>query len=181
MGKIVLLDDLTINQIAAGEVIERPASVVKELLENSIDAGATSVAIEVKNGGINQIKVIDNGSGIAKDDLNFAFERHATSKIRTAEDLETVKSMGFRGEALASIAAIAHVQVITKTEADFTGNMIEVEGGDILKQEETGAQKGTTIIVSNLFYNTPVRYKFLKKDYTELRIHRGYSKKNCTS
>ncbi len=168
MGKIVLLDDLTINQIAAGEVIERPASVVKELMENSIDAGATSVSVEVKNGGINQIKIIDNGSGIAKDDLSFAFERHATSKIRTADDLENVKSMGFRGEALASIAAIAHVEVITKTEEEFTGNKIVLEGGEILEQEEIGAQKGTTIIISNLFYNTPVRYKFLKKDYTEL-------------
>jgi len=168
MGKIVLLDDLTINQIAAGEVIERPASVVKELVENSIDAGATSVSVEVKNGGIKQIKIIDNGSGIARDDLNFAFERHATSKIRKAEDLDTVKSMGFRGEALASIAAIAHVELVTKTEDEFMGSKIIVEGGDILEQEETGAQTGTTITVSNLFYNTPVRYKFLKKDYTEL-------------
>jgi len=168
MGKIVLLDDLTINQIAAGEVIERPASVVKELVENSIDAGATSVTVEVKNGGIKQIRIIDNGSGIAKDDLGFAFERHATSKIRAAEDLETVKSMGFRGEALASIASIAHVEVVTKTENDFVGNRVVLEGGDVLEQEEVGAQKGTTITVSNLFYNTPVRYKFLKKDYTEL-------------
>ena len=168
MGKIVLLDDLTINQIAAGEVIERPASVVKELIENSIDAGANSISVEVKNGGIKQIKIIDNGSGIAKDDLAFAFERHATSKIRTAQDLEEVKSMGFRGEALASIAAIAHVEVVTKTENEFMGNKIVLEGGEILEQEETGAQKGTTITISNLFYNTPVRYKFLKKDYTEL-------------
>ena len=168
MGKIVLLDDLTINQIAAGEVIERPASVVKELVENSIDAGATSVSIEVKNGGIKQIKIIDNGSGIAKDDLQFAFERHATSKIRTAVDLENVKSMGFRGEALASIAAIAHVELVTKTEDEFTGSKIIVEGGDILEQEEIGAQTGTSITISNLFYNTPVRYKFLKKDFTEL-------------
>ena len=128
----------------------------------------TSPNIEVKNGGIKQIKIIDNGTGISKDDLEFAFERHATSKIRAAVDLETVKSMGFRGEALASIAAISHVELITKTEEDFLGNKIVLEGGDILEQEETGAQKGTTIIVSNLFYNTPVRYKFLKKDYTEL-------------
>ena len=181
MGKIVLLDDLTINQIAAGEVIERPASVVKELVENSIDAGATSIAVEVKNGGIKQIKIIDNGSGIAKDDVKFAFERHATSKIRTAEDLETVRSMGFRGEALASIAAISHVEVVTKTESDFMGSKVIVEGGEVVEQEETGAQKGTTITVSNLFYNTPVRYKFLKKDYTELRIYRRYYNKNCFS
>lgn len=180
MGKIVLLDDLTINQIAAGEVIERPSSVVKELVENAIDAGATSVSIEVKNGGIKQIKVIDNGSGISKDDLEFAFERHATSKIRTAEDLETVKSMGFRGEALASIAAIAHVELVTKTEEDFTGSKIVLEGGDILEKEETGAGKGTTITITDLFYNTPVRYKFLKKDYTELRIYRRYCYKNST-
>ena len=168
MGKIVVLDDLTINQIAAGEVIERPASVVKELLENSTDAGATSVSIEVKNGGIKQIKIIDNGSGIAKDDIPFAFERHATSKIRTAEDLDKVKSMGFRGEALASIASIAHVELVTKTEDDFMGNKVVLEGGDIIEQEETGAQTGTSITISNLFYNTPVRYKFLKKDFTEL-------------
>ena len=171
MGKIVLLDDLTINQIAAGEVIERPASVIKEMVENSIDAGATSINIEVKNGGIKQIRIIDNGSGIAKDDLQFAFERHATSKIRTAEDLESVRTMGFRGEALASIAAISHIELVTKTEEELIGNKIIVEGGDIIEQEETGAQKGTTITISNLFYNTPVRYKFLKKDYTELRIY----------
>ena len=171
MGKIVLLDELTINQIAAGEVIERPASVVKELVENSIDAGATSINIEVKNGGIKQIRIIDNGSGIAKDDLQFAFERHATSKIRTAEDLESVITRGVRGEALASIAAISHIELVTKTEEELIGNKIIVEGGDIIEQEETGAQNGTTITISNLFYNTPVRYKFLKKDYTELRIY----------
>ncbi len=168
MGKIVLLDELTINQIAAGEVIERPASVVKELVENSIDAGATKIDIEVQNGGIKKIRIIDNGSGIKEDDLEFAFERHATSKIRAASDLETVKSMGFRGEALASIAAIANVELVTKTEEDDIGHKIVLEGGDVLEKTETGAQKGTNITVTNLFYNTPVRYKFLKKDYTEL-------------
>ena len=168
MGKIVLLDELTINQIAAGEVIERPASVVKELVENSIDAGATKIDIEVQNGGIKKIRIVDNGSGMEEDDLEFAFERHATSKIRKAEDLETVKSMGFRGEALASVAAIANVELITKTEDDTIGHRIVVEGGNVLEKGEAGAQKGTTITVTNLFYNTPVRYKFLKKDYTEL-------------
>ena len=167
MGKIVLLDELTINQIAAGEVIERPASVVKELVENSIDAGATKVTVEIQNGGISKIRIIDNGMGISKDDMEFAFERHATSKIRNADDLETVKSMGFRGEALASIAAIANVEMVSKTEEDEIGNRILVEGGKILEKEEIASQQGTTITVSNLFFNTPVRYKFLKKDFTE--------------
>ena len=167
MGKIVLLDDLTINKIAAGEVIERPASVVKELVENSIDAGATNITVEIQNGGISKIRIIDNGSGMSKDDLEFAFERHATSKIRKAADLENVKSMGFRGEALASIAAIAHVELVSKTEDDNIGHKIVVEGGKILEIEDSASQKGTTITVSNLFFNTPVRYKFLKKDFTE--------------
>ena len=167
MGKIVLLDELTINQIAAGEVIERPASVIKEMVENSIDAGATHVTIEIKNGGISFIRITDNGKGIAKDDVELAFERHATSKIRNADDLDTVKSMGFRGEALASIAAIANVELVSKTETEQIGNRIVVEGGDILSFDEIGCSKGTTITVRNLFFNTPVRYKFLKKDFTE--------------
>ena len=167
MGNIVLLDDLTINKIAAGEVIERPASVIKEMVENSIDAGANNITVEIKNGGISFIKVTDNGKGIAPDDLEIAFERHATSKIRKAEDLDVVTSMGFRGEALASIAAIANVEMISKTENQETGYKIIVEAGNVLDKQEVGCQTGTSITVKNLFFNTPVRYKFLKKDYTE--------------
>ena len=167
MGNIVLLDDLTINKIAAGEVIERPASVIKEMVENSIDAGATNIVVEIKNGGISYIKVTDNGKGIAQDDLEIAFERHATSKIRSADDLDTVTSMGFRGEALASIAAIANVELVSKTKEQDVGYKVIVEAGDVLEKEEIGCQTGTSITVRNLFFNTPVRYKFLKKDYTE--------------
>ncbi len=167
MGKIVLLDDLTINKIAAGEVIERPASAIKELVENSIDAGATNISVEVKNGGISYIRITDNGCGISEDDMEISFERHATSKIRKAEDLDTVKSMGFRGEALASIAAIANVEMTSRTADSEVGHKIVVEGGKVLEFTEVGAPIGTTIIVKNLFFNTPVRYKFLKKDYTE--------------
>lgn len=167
MGKIVLLDELTINQIAAGEVIERPASVVKEMVENSIDAGANNICVDIKNGGISSIRITDNGKGIAPDDMEIAFERHATSKIRTADDLTFVKSMGFRGEALASIAAIANVEMISRTEDEEFGQKIVMEAGKLLEREEVGAGIGTTITVKNLFFNTPVRYKFLKKDYTE--------------
>ena len=167
MGNIVLLDDLTINKIAAGEVIERPASVIKEMVENSIDAGANNITVEIKNGGISYIRVSDNGKGIAPDDLEIAFERHATSKIRKAEDLDVVTSMGFRGEALASIAAIANVELTSKTESQDTGYKIIVEAGNVLDKQEVGCQTGTSIVVKNLFFNTPVRYKFLKKDYTE--------------
>ena len=167
MGNIVLLDDLTINKIAAGEVIERPASVVKELVENSIDAGATNITIETKNGGISYIRITDNGKGFMPDDMEIAFERHATSKIRKADDLETVTSMGFRGEALASIAAISNVVLISKTEENEIGKKIEVKGGNIINLEDAGCPKGTTITVTDLFFNTPVRYKFLKKDFTE--------------
>ena len=167
MGNIVLLDELTINKIAAGEVIERPASVIKEMVENSIDAGATNITVEIKNGGISFIKITDNGKGIAQDDLEIAFERHATSKIRSADDLDTVTSMGFRGEALASIAAISTVELTSKTKEQEIGYKVVVEAGDVLQKEEIGCQNGTTITVRNLFFNTPVRYKFLKKDYTE--------------
>ena len=167
MGKIVLLDDLTINQIAAGEVIERPASVVKELVENSIDAGARKITIDIKNGGISYIRITDDGYGIMPDDMEIAFERHATSKIRESRDLEYVRTMGFRGEALASIAAIAKVQMLSKAIGQDNGYQIDVEGGDIVDKHEAGCAPGTSIIVKELFYNTPVRYKFLKKDFTE--------------
>ena len=167
MGNIVLLDDLTINKIAAGEVIERPASVIKEMVENSIDAGANNITIEIKNGGISYIRVTDNGKGIPEDDLEIAFERHATSKIRSADDLSTVTSMGFRGEALASIAAIARVELVSKTANQQNGYKVVVEGGNVLDKTEAGCPVGTSITVTNLFYNTPVRYKFLKKDFTE--------------
>ena len=167
MGNIVLLDDLTINKIAAGEVIERPASVVKELVENSIDAGANKINIETKNGGITYIRITDNGKGFLPDDMEMAFERHATSKIREASDLETVTSMGFRGEALASIAAISHVELVSKTAENEIGKKVEVKGGNIINVEDAGCPQGSTITITDLFYNTPVRYKFLKKDFTE--------------
>ncbi len=167
MGNIVVLDELTINKIAAGEVIERPSSVIKEMVENSIDAEAKNINVEIKNGGISYIKVTDDGKGIERDDLELSFERHATSKIRQADDLNEIKSMGFRGEALASIAAIAKVEMRTKTKDRDTGARIVVEGGNVIEVEEIGCPNGTSITVENLFYNTPVRYKFLKKDYTE--------------
>ena len=165
MGNIVLLDDLTINKIAAGEVIERPASVIKEMVENSIDAGANNITVEIKNGGISYIKVTDNGKGIVPDDLEIAFERHATSKIRKAEDLDIVKSMGFRGEALASIAAISNVEMVSKTQSQEIGYKIVVEAGNIFNKEEVGCQTGTSITVRNLFFNTPARLKYLNSIY----------------
>ena len=167
MGNIVLLDDLTINKIAAGEVIERPANVVKELVENSLDAGATHIIIEIKNGGKTLIKVTDNGKGISKDDMPISIERHATSKIRKVEDLENTYTMGFRGEALASISAISEMTMISKTLKETTGYKIQTTAGNVIDIEECGAQTGTTIIVEKLFFNTPVRYKFLKQDATE--------------
>ena len=167
MGNIVLLDDLTINKIAAGEVIERPASVVKEMLENAIDAGSKIINVEIKNGGISLIKIADDGCGITEDDMEIAFERHATSKIRKADDLKQVMTMGFRGEALASIAAVSKVEMISKSPNEDVAHRIVVEGGKTIEFSEATRSKGTTIVVQNLFYNTPVRYKFLKKDYTE--------------
>ncbi|MDD4297587.1 MAG: DNA mismatch repair endonuclease MutL, partial [Ruminiclostridium sp.] len=167
MGKIVILDENTSNQIAAGEVIERPASIVKEMTENALDAGATSVTVEITGGGIKSIRITDNGSGIEADDVTMAFERYATSKIKRIGDLDKLSTMGFRGEALASIASVSKIEVITKTEEAKNGTKVTVEAGDILSIEPVGAPKGTTFIVEELFYNTPARYKFLKKDSTE--------------
>ena len=169
MGQIVLLDDLTINKIAAGEVIERPANVVKELLENSIDAGSNKVVVEVKNGGKTLIKVTDNGKGIEKEDIPLSIERHATSKIRKVEDLENTYTMGFRGEALASIASISKFTIISKTKEEELGMQVVCEAGDIIKSETVASNNGTTMIVENLFFNVPVRYKFLKQDSTEFK------------
>ena len=169
MGNIVLLDDLTINKIAAGEVIERPANVVKELAENAIDAGANKICIEIKNGGKTFMRVTDNGKGILEEDMPLAFERHATSKIRKIEDLEKVYSMGFRGEAVASISSVSKFTMITKTKDDILGHKMVVQGEHVLEREDVGAPQGTTIIVEELFYNTPVRFKFLKQDAAEFR------------
>lgn len=167
MPNIHVLDQSTINKIAAGEVIERPASVVKELLENAIDARATAVTIEIRDGGTTFIRVTDNGCGIPKEELPLAFLRHSTSKIKSVEDLFTVSSLGFRGEALSSIAAVAQVEVITKTPEHLTGTRYQIEGGEEKSIEEIGAPDGTTFIARNLFYNTPVRRKFLKTPMTE--------------
>lgn len=167
MPNIHVLDQNTINKIAAGEVIERPASVVKELLENAIDAKATAVTVEIREGGISFIRVTDNGCGIEKDEIPLAFLRHSTSKIQSVEDLFTVSSLGFRGEALSSIAAVGQVELITKTSRSLTGNRYQIEGGQERGMEEIGAPDGTTFIVRNLFYNTPVRRKFLKTPMTE--------------
>ncbi len=167
MGKIQVLDNNTIDQIAAGEVVERPASVVKELTENAIDAGADAITVEIKDGGIEFIRVTDNGCGIAKEDMETAFLRHATSKIRSIEDLRNVASMGFRGEALASIASVSKVTMITRQKDSLMGYRLEVDGGNAGQVTEVGAPGGTTIIAAHLFYNVPVRRKFLKSATTE--------------
>ena len=165
--KIQLLDTNTINKIAAGEVIERPASVVKELVENSIDAGAKSVTVEIKDGGTTFIRVTDDGIGIERDDLVNAFKKHATSKIHSLEDLNGVSSLGFRGEALSSIAAIAKVELLTKTADSQHGYRYVIEGGEEKEVSEVGLPVGTSFIVKDLFFNTPVRKKFLKSASAE--------------
>lgn len=167
MKTIRLLDNHTINKIAAGEVVERPASVVKELVENSIDAKASAITIEIKDGGVHMIRITDNGVGISPESVKTAFLRHATSKIETENDLESVLSLGFRGEALASIAAVSQLELITKTVDELTGKRIELHGGEVLADEEVGCPEGTTIIMKHLFYNTPPRKKFLQSSAVE--------------
>lgn len=167
MGKIQVLDGETINKIAAGEVVERPSSVVKELVENAIDAGATAVTVEIQDGGTSLIRITDNGSGMEKDDISMAFLRHSTSKIRSAQDLQTIHSLGFRGEALSSISAVAQVELLTKTAHAMTGCRYQINGGVEKSMEDIGCPDGTTFIVRQLFYNTPARRKFLKSNITE--------------
>ena len=167
MGKINVLDKFTAEKIAAGEVVERPASVIKELVENAIDAGATTVTIEIKDGGTSYMRVADNGCGMEKDDARIAFLRHATSKIKTDKDLESIATLGFRGEALCSIAAVSKTELFTKQRTDIEGTHVVVEGGVEKVFEGAGCPDGTTIVVKNLFYNTPARMKFLRKDSVE--------------
>lgn len=167
MSKINVLDQNTINKIAAGEVIERPSGVVKELVENAMDAGATAITIEIKDGGISFIRITDNGTGIAKDEIALAFQRHSTSKIKNVEDLLTVSSLGFRGEALSSIGAVSQVELITKVKGALMGSRYIIDGGYEKKLEDIGSPEGTTFVIRNLFYHTPARRKFLKTPMTE--------------
>lgn len=173
MNKINVLSRQVAELIAAGEVVERPASVVKEIMENAIDAGASSITIEIKNGGITFIRITDNGSGIAKDDVAKAFKSHATSKINTALDLDSIATLGFRGEALASIAAVSKVELLTKTADEENGTRYCIEGGEQILLDDAGSPKGTTLIIRDLFYNTPARMKFLKRDVTEANAIAG--------
>lgn len=167
MPKIQLLDKHTAELIAAGEVVERPASVVKELMENAIDAGASSLTVEIRNGGISGISITDNGCGISREDVPTAFLRHATSKVRTEDDLNAINTLGFRGEALASIAAVSHIELVTRTAEEMAGTCYRMDGGEEVSLEDIGCPQGTAITVKDLFYNVPARMKFLKKDVSE--------------
>lgn len=167
MGKIHILDEHIINQIAAGEVIERPSSIIKELVENSIDANSSAITIEIKKGGISYIRVTDNGDGMSPQDALLAFERHATSKINSVQDLNSIHTLGFRGEALASIAAVTQMEMVTRARDSIGGIQIINHGGEMISQKEIGCPEGTTIVVENLFYNTPARLKFLKSPRAE--------------
>ncbi|MHC4454312.1 MAG: DNA mismatch repair endonuclease MutL, partial [Planctomycetota bacterium] len=168
MSKIKVLPQTVVTKIAAGEVIERPASVLKELIENSIDAAATHIEVQLEDGGKKLIRVSDNGFGMDSDDVKIAFLSHATSKLRSDEDLFSIDTLGFRGEALPSIGAISHTRIISRTKSALTGSEIQIEGGNLSKLKEKGASEGTQIDVRNLFYNTPVRRKFLKSTQTEM-------------
>ena len=167
MGKINVLSFAVANLIAAGEVVDRPSSVIKELLENSIDSGATRITVEIQNGGVTLMRVSDDGCGMSPDDLPVAIRRHATSKIKNADDLDGIMTLGFRGEALAAIAAVSDLRIISKTHDAEFGAMLSASGGDILGVNERGCPDGTTVIVENLFKNVPARRKFLKRDVTE--------------
>lgn len=168
MNRIQVLDEVTINKIAAGEVIERPASVVKELVENSIDAGATDIRVEVTGSGIQSIKVTDNGSGMSREDVSIAFLKHATSKIKDVNDIEKVLTLGFRGEALSSITAVANVEITTRQPGELAGTRVVVHGGEVVSMGDAGSADGTSVMVEDLFFNTPARRKFLKSGRTEL-------------
>src|SRR5579875_3380761 len=168
MGRIKVLSDQVANQIAAGEVVERPASVVKELLENSLDAGATRIRLEVEGGGRKLIRIVDNGHGMGRDDALLAFERHATSKLRSSDDLLSIATLGFRGEALPSIASVSRLHLETRTAEDEAGTTLEIAGGNLLRVEDAGLPHGTTIAVRDLFFNTPARRKFMRSEQTEL-------------
>src|SRR2546429_2958115 len=168
MGRIHVLPEHVANKIAAGEVVERPASVVKELLENSLDAGSTRIRIQVEAGGKRLIQITDNGCGMTRDDALLAFERHATSKIQSAEDLLTVATLGFRGEALPSIASVSRLKLETRAPGESSGTILEINGGKIFRVEQAGLPAGTSITIRDLFFNTPARKKFLKAESTEL-------------
>src|SRR5690554_4242190 len=167
MGIIKQLPEFVSNQISAGEVIERPASIVKELVENSIDAESTQIIIEIENGGRDKIRVKDNGKGIVEDDIELAFSRFATSKIDSVNDIYSIRTLGFRGEALASIAAVSKIEIYSQSREAVKGCFMKLEGGEIIKKSPAGIQPGTDIIVNDVFFNTPARYKYLKKINTE--------------
>src|SRR5580700_5018832 len=168
MGKIHVLSERVANQIAAGEVVERPASVVKELLENALDAGSTRIRIQVEAGGKKLIQITDNGCGMVRDDAMLAFERHATSKIKDTDDLLSIATLGFRGEALPSMASVARLHLETRAEGDEAGTVLEINGGKMIRVEEAGLPLGTSITIRDLFFNTPARKKFLRSEATEL-------------
>ena len=167
MPKINVLPKNVAELIAAGEVVERPSSVIKELVENSIDAGASVITVEIKNGGISYIRITDNGCGISRDDVPLAFLRHATSKIKVDNDLNSISTLGFRGEALAAISSVSRVEMLTLYENEEIGTHYVIEGGEELEYTDAGCMKGTTVIIRDIFYNTPARMKFLKKDVSE--------------